>query len=69
MTMNDFEVLPNEINIKVFFTKQDPDQKSLTYNIYGVIAKRQIGKVLHLLKNNGEEVLINWDNINMICTI
>jgi hypothetical protein len=63
-----FEMLDDLINLKIFFHTADKNQK-LCYNHYGIVGRRQEGNWLNLLKNNGEEVLINLNNVNQIITI
>ncbi len=62
-----FEILDEPINLKIFFNHKE--DHAVTFNHYSVIGRRQEGNWLNLLKNNGEEVLINLDNVNQIATI
>lgn len=63
-----FEILDDPINLKIFF-RADVKEHALTFNHYGVIGRRQEGNWLNLLKNNGDEVMVNLDNVNQIATI
>jgi hypothetical protein len=56
------------LNIKVFFNVQDNEKKQ-TFNHYGVIEQETKGRWLHLYKQNGEEAIINMDNVNQIISL
>ena len=68
--MINLEYLEAPINLKVFFHKPENDQRNLTFNHYGIIAKETLpNNFIRLIKNNGHEALINMANVNQIITL
>lgn len=67
--MINLEYLKEPINLKVFFAKV-PNEPSITFNHYGVIAKETLpNNFVRLIKNNGQEALLNMANVNQIITL
>jgi hypothetical protein len=64
-----FEIINQPINLKIFFRATEKQQHGITFNHYSIVGRRQEGHWLNLLKNNGEEVMINLDNVNQVVTI